>query len=119
MKICGLRIDIQEVQGPFCKVAGIKEFLDLIYNGNFLGPSPWCGGPAARSGSRWTAGGADIGRGGALLVHGARVLGLTGGAQQGEGDTGNSMGCSPGRGRQCGGWATTVKNSGGLRSSQG
>jgi hypothetical protein len=31
MKICGLRVDIQEVHGPFCKVAGIKEFPDLIY----------------------------------------------------------------------------------------
>jgi hypothetical protein len=26
MKICGLRVDIQEVQGPFCKVTEIKEF---------------------------------------------------------------------------------------------
>jgi hypothetical protein len=46
MKICGLRVDIQEVHTPFCKVAGIKEFPDLIYNGKFHGPSPWCGGPA-------------------------------------------------------------------------
>jgi hypothetical protein len=50
MKICGLRVDIQEVQGSFCKVAGIKEFLDLIYNAKFREPSPRCGGPAARSG---------------------------------------------------------------------
>jgi hypothetical protein len=35
MKICGLRVDIQEVQGPFCKVAEIKEFPYLIYNGKF------------------------------------------------------------------------------------
>jgi hypothetical protein len=40
MKICGLRVDIQEVQGPFCKVVGIKEFMDLIYNGKFRGLSP-------------------------------------------------------------------------------
>jgi hypothetical protein len=39
MKICGLRVDIQEVQVPFCNVAGIKEFLDLIYNGKFHGPT--------------------------------------------------------------------------------
>jgi hypothetical protein len=50
MKICGLRVDIQEVQVPFCNVAGIKEFLDLIYNGKFCGPSPQCGRPTARSG---------------------------------------------------------------------
>jgi hypothetical protein len=47
MKIGGLRVDTQEVQGPFCKVAGIKEFPYLIYNGKFRGPSPWCGGPRA------------------------------------------------------------------------
>jgi hypothetical protein len=45
MKICELRVDIQEVQVPFCKVAGIKEFPDLIHNGKFRGPSPRCGGP--------------------------------------------------------------------------
>jgi hypothetical protein len=38
-------------------VAGIKEFLNLIYNGKFRGPSPRCGGPAARSGPWWTMGG--------------------------------------------------------------
>jgi hypothetical protein len=64
MKICGLQVDIQEVQGPFCKVAGIKHFPDLIYNGKFRGPSPRCGGSAARSGPRFTAGGADTGRNG-------------------------------------------------------
>jgi hypothetical protein len=32
MKIGGLRVDTQEVQGPFYKVAGIKEFPDIIYN---------------------------------------------------------------------------------------
>jgi hypothetical protein len=47
MKIGGLQVDTQEVQGPFCKVVGIKEFLDLIYNGKFCGPSPRCGGPWA------------------------------------------------------------------------
>jgi hypothetical protein len=47
MKIGGLRVDTQEVQGPFCKVAGIKEFPDLIYNKKFCGPSPRCGGPRA------------------------------------------------------------------------
>jgi hypothetical protein len=50
MKICGLRVDIQEVLGPLCKVVGIKEFPDLIYNRKFRGPSPRCGGPAALSG---------------------------------------------------------------------
>jgi hypothetical protein len=49
MKIGGLRVDTQEVQGPFCNVAEIKEFLDLIFNGKFRGPSPWCGGPRAAS----------------------------------------------------------------------
>jgi hypothetical protein len=47
MKIGGLRVDTQEVQGPFCKVAGIKEFPNLIYNEKFYGPSPRCGGPQA------------------------------------------------------------------------
>jgi hypothetical protein len=45
MKIGGLWVDTQEVQGPFCKVTGIKDFSDLIYNGKFLGPSPRCGRP--------------------------------------------------------------------------
>jgi hypothetical protein len=47
MKIGGLRVDTQEVQGPFCKVAGIKEFPDLIFNGKFRGLSPQCSGPRA------------------------------------------------------------------------
>jgi hypothetical protein len=47
MKIGELRVDTQEVQWPFYKVAGIKEFLDLIFNGKFGGPSPRCGGPRA------------------------------------------------------------------------
>jgi hypothetical protein len=38
MKIGGLRVDTHEVQGPFCNVAGIKEFLDLICNKKFRGP---------------------------------------------------------------------------------
>jgi hypothetical protein len=50
MKIGGLRVDTQEVQGPFCKVVGIKEFPDIIYNGKFRGPSPGCGGPRAAPG---------------------------------------------------------------------
>jgi hypothetical protein len=45
MKIGGLRVDTQEVQGPFCKVVRIKEFPDLIFNGKFRGSSPRCGGP--------------------------------------------------------------------------
>jgi hypothetical protein len=49
MKIDGLRVDTQEVQGAFCKVTGIKEFLDLIFNRKFCGPSPRCGGPQAAS----------------------------------------------------------------------
>jgi hypothetical protein len=47
MKIGGVRVDTHEVQGPFCKVAGIKAFPDLIYNVKFYGPSPRCGGPRA------------------------------------------------------------------------
>jgi hypothetical protein len=47
MKIGGLWVDTQEVQGPFCKVVGIKEFPDLIFNKKFHGPSPRCGGPRA------------------------------------------------------------------------
>jgi hypothetical protein len=58
MKICGLRVDIQEVHGPFCKVAMIKEFPDLLYSWKFRGPSPRCGGPVGHSGPRWTTGGA-------------------------------------------------------------
>jgi hypothetical protein len=34
MKIRGLRVYIGQKQGPFCKVVGIKEFPNLIYNGN-------------------------------------------------------------------------------------
>jgi hypothetical protein len=71
MKICGVWVDIQEVHGHFCKVAGIKEFPNLIYNGKFHGPSPRCGGPVARSGPRWTAGGVDTGHGGTLPARGA------------------------------------------------
>jgi hypothetical protein len=56
MKISGLPVHIQEVHEPFCKVAGIKEFLDLMHSGKFRGPSPRCGGPVVRSGPRWTAG---------------------------------------------------------------
>jgi hypothetical protein len=47
LKIGGLRVDTQEVLGPFCKVARIKEFSNLIFNGKFCGPSPRCGGPRA------------------------------------------------------------------------
>jgi hypothetical protein len=47
MKIGGLRVDTREVQGPFCKVVGIKEFLDLTFNIKFCGPSPRCGGARA------------------------------------------------------------------------
>jgi hypothetical protein len=47
MKIGGLRVDTPEVQGPFCKVVGIKEFLDLTFNIKFCGPSPRCGGARA------------------------------------------------------------------------
>jgi hypothetical protein len=47
MKIGGLRVDTQEVQGPFYKVEGIKEFPDLIFNEKFRGSSPRCGGPRA------------------------------------------------------------------------
>jgi hypothetical protein len=39
-EIGGLQVDTQEVHGPFYKVARIKEFPDLIYNGKFRGPSP-------------------------------------------------------------------------------
>jgi hypothetical protein len=77
MKICGLRVDIQEVQGPFCKVVETKKFPDLICIKKFRGPSPRCGGPVVRSGPRWTAGGADTGRGGALSMCSTRALGLT------------------------------------------
>jgi hypothetical protein len=83
MKICGLRVDIQEVQGTFCKVAGIKEFPDLIYNGKFRGPSQRCGGPVAHSGPQWTAGGAETEGSGALPAHGARALGLARACQWG------------------------------------
>jgi hypothetical protein len=55
MKIGGLRVDTREVQGPFCKVTGIKEYPDLIFNGKFRGPSPLCGGPRARTDPQWTA----------------------------------------------------------------
>jgi hypothetical protein len=47
MKIGGLRVDTEEVQGPFCKVAGIKEFTNLIYNEKI----PW-----TESIVRWTTG---------------------------------------------------------------
>jgi hypothetical protein len=92
MKICGLRVDIQEVHGPFCKVAEIKEFLDLIYNGKFHGPSPQCGGPAASSGPRWTTGGADTGCDGALPARGTRELGLAGARRWGATGRGGTRG---------------------------
>jgi hypothetical protein len=47
MKIGGLRVDTQEVQGSFCKAVGIKEFLDLTFNIILCGPSPRCGGARA------------------------------------------------------------------------
>jgi hypothetical protein len=47
MKIGGQRVDTQEVKGPFCNVDRIKEFLDLIFNEKFRGPSPRCSGPRA------------------------------------------------------------------------
>jgi hypothetical protein len=100
MKICGLRVDIQEVQMSFCKVAEIKEFLDLIYNRKFRGSSPRCGGPAARSGPWWTTG---------ARAHRSSPAGHN----RERGDTGNSIGCSPGRGRQRGGRATEGNGSGG------
>jgi hypothetical protein len=56
---------------------GTKEFPNLIYNGKFCGSSPRCGRPAACLGPRWTVGGADTRRGGALPARGARALGLT------------------------------------------
>jgi hypothetical protein len=74
----------------------------------------------ARSGPRWTVGGADTGCGGALPARGERALGLIGAHRwgtTGRGYMGNSMGCSPGRGRQCGSRAMVVKNDGDLSSS--
>jgi hypothetical protein len=64
---------------------GEKNFRDLlvIYNGKFRGLSPRCGGPATRSGPRWTAGDTDTGLGGALPACGARALGLTGARRRG------------------------------------
>jgi hypothetical protein len=64
-------------------VVEIKEFPDLIYNGKFRGPSPWCGGPAVRSDPRWTTGSADTGHGGALPARGTRALGLAGARRRG------------------------------------
>jgi hypothetical protein len=85
MKICGLWVDIQEVQGPFWKVVEMKELTDLIYNGKFHGPSPRCGGPAARSGPRWTMAAVPCRR----AEHGREGSSeLTGGMQQGEGGHG-------------------------------
>jgi hypothetical protein len=65
-------------------------------------------------GAPWTHGGADRGHGGALtgawppaaLVYGSSPVG----AQQREGDVGNSARSSPGLGRCCGGRATAVQN---------
>jgi hypothetical protein len=101
---CGLIF--KKYKGLFAKVVGIKEFLDLIYNEEFRGPSPQCGGPVVHSGPRWTAGGMDTRHGSALPVRGARALGLAEAHRRdaiGRGGHGNSMGCSPGRGQQCGG----------------
>jgi hypothetical protein len=86
-------------------VAEIKEFPNFIYNGKFHGPNPRCGGPATRSGPRWTTGGARH--------TGAGLAGARRWAQQGEGDMGNSIGCSPGHGRQQGGLAMEENDGGG------
>jgi hypothetical protein len=110
MKICGPRVDIQEVQGPFCKVVEIKEFPDLIYNGKFRGPSPRCSGPAARSGPRWTTGARHTG----ARAHRSSPAGRN----RDRGDTGNSIGCSLGRGRQRGGRAMEGNGGGGRCASE-
>jgi hypothetical protein len=54
----GLRVNFKEIEGSLCKIPEIKEFLDLIFNGKFRGPSPWCGGPhiASVHGRPWTEG---------------------------------------------------------------
>jgi hypothetical protein len=61
MKIGGLQVDTQEVQGPSCKVAKIKEFPDLIFNRKFRGPSPrWTSDIASEAARRRTAGTAPL-----------------------------------------------------------
>jgi hypothetical protein len=55
MKIGGLRVDTREVQGPFCKVAGIKEFRDLIYNEKNLWTESTVRWTVGGTGPRWTA----------------------------------------------------------------
>jgi hypothetical protein len=101
MKIGGLRVDTQEVQGPFCKVAGIKEFPDLIYNGKFRGLCPRCGGLRAAP------------------VHGGprtgpqrrpRVWNLTAVEEKGEGTVVSLTGCKRGRPRDGNGRASVRNN---------
>jgi hypothetical protein len=111
MKIGGLRVDTQEVQGPFCKVAGIKEFLDLIYKRKFRGLSPRCGGPRAAPvhGRPWTGPRRRLAR--ERPEHGAPVRGTSPWLRKkGEGTAVSLTGCKRGRQRDGNGRASVGKN---------
>jgi hypothetical protein len=69
MKICGLWLDIHEVHGPFLQSGGNKGINGFNLQREIL----W-----TESTVRWTVGGADTGRGGALPARGTRMLGLIG-----------------------------------------
>jgi hypothetical protein len=109
LKIRGLWVDIREEHGAFCKVAGIKEFPNLIYTvrwtGGALGSTVDRGWRGHRA-RRCLAGGWHTG----ARAHRSSPAGRN----RERGDTGNSMGCSPGRGRQRGG-RVMEGNSGGGR----
>jgi hypothetical protein len=107
MKIGGLRVDTQEVHGPFCKVVGIKEFPDLIYNGKFCGSSLRCGGPRAAP----VHGGPRTGTRRRLTGNGAPVCGTSPRLRKkGEGTAVSLTGCKRGRRRGGNGRASVEKN---------
>jgi hypothetical protein len=112
MKIGGMRVDTQEVQGPFCKVARIKEFPDLIFIGKFRGPSPRCGGPrpapvhgAVDRGHHLRGGSPENRRNGAPVRGTSPRL-----RKKGEGTTVSLTGCERGRWRDGHGRAMVGNN---------
>jgi hypothetical protein len=111
MKIGGLQVDTQEVQGPFCKVVGIKEFSDLIYNRK--NSVDRVHGAVDRGWHRSTV---DCGQGlgGGSLEDGRNGAPVRGTSprlrKNGEGTTVSLTGCKRGRRRDRNSWALVGNN---------